>query len=126
MTDLLRRNALQRIFVGALVSVTSYTLVEAAWRSSAYASDIIKFKVAPEGATSRMRLKSGQYLDLTKKGGNWYASSKIATALKSTGVTTPTLELSDGKILKFDRDGRLMNGKVPSRSFLECVKPDCT
>jgi geranylgeranyl pyrophosphate synthase len=120
MTDFIRRTALRRILAGALLSVSSVSLVEAAATKKSTSSTVSKKRatVARSGAKSTLRLKGGQSLQLTKKGKHWYAASP---ALANSRLKTPSLQLSNGQKLTFDRTGRLLNGSVSNRSFLEII-----
>jgi hypothetical protein len=121
MTDILRRAALRRILAGAVLSVSSISIVEAAADKSTRRRAAKRATVARAGAKSRLRLKGGKSLNLTKKGVHWYAAPATIAVLKKSRLRTPTLRLANGKLLKFDRKGRLLKGSVGNRSFLEII-----
>lgn len=123
-----RRAALKKMFAAAVVSATSVSLVEAAAAQDPKRTlkSRMKAKRAPDGSRALLRLKTGKSLELTKRRGTWYVPAKTAAAFRRSGRNVSILRLRNGAALRVDRSGKLLNGQVGNRSFLECVNPDCT
>lgn len=128
MTTSHRRTALKKMFAAAVVSATSVSLVEAAAAQDRQRAVQKRTRAtrARDGSRALLRLKTGKSLELTKRRGTWYVPAKTTAAFRRSGKKISILRLRNGALLRVDRNGKLLNGQVGNRSFLECVNPDCT